>query len=92
MPYHHIMFILVKYLLDHIPLLPDFVPPVSPSESGSSISAGAVVGIVIAGLLVILLVVGIVWWKCFLRRKTTLEQGNLQGTYVAILVISDSSC
>ncbi|KAF3442364.1 hypothetical protein FNV43_RR16280 [Rhamnella rubrinervis] len=60
-------------LISAITVDPDFVPPSSP-ESGNSISVGAVVGIVIAGLLVILLVVGIVWWKCFLRLKSTLEQ------------------
>ena len=66
----------------------NFVPPPSPEIGRSSISVCAVVGIVIAGLLVILLVVGIVWWKCFLRLKSTLEQGKFHCTNMTILVIS----
>ncbi|XP_060668625.1 probable leucine-rich repeat receptor-like serine/threonine-protein kinase At3g14840 isoform X2 [Ziziphus jujuba] len=60
-------------LISAISVNPDFVPP-SSSKGGSSISTGAVVGIVVAGLLVILLAVGILWWRCFQRKKNTLEQ------------------
>ena len=55
----------------------DFVPP---AESGSSISAGAVVGIVAAVALLLLLVLGVLWWKGCLRRNNTMEQ----GTYKAV--------
>lgn len=67
----------------------DFVPP-SSSKGGSSISTGAVVGIVVAGLLVILLAVGILWWRCFQRKKNTLEQGKLQRNQYGCVNISDS--
>ncbi|KAL9145745.1 hypothetical protein ABFS82_13G063900 [Erythranthe guttata] len=61
-------------LISAISVDPDFTPP---SEKGSSISAGAIVGIVAAvlvtALLIVMLVLGILWWKGCFRRKDTLE-------------------
>ncbi|WKA11928.1 hypothetical protein VitviT2T_029376 [Vitis vinifera] len=70
-------------LISAIAVTPNFVPP---AESGSSISAGAVVGIVAAVALLLLLVLGVLWWKGCLRHKNTMEQDlrglNLQtGTF-----------
>ncbi|KAH6837287.1 Leucine-rich repeat transmembrane protein kinase [Perilla frutescens var. hirtella] len=48
-----------------------------PSENGS-LSAGAVVGIVIAAVVTIALVLGILWWMCCLRRKYTMRH-DLMG-------------
>ncbi|KAL0353857.1 UNVERIFIED_CONTAM: putative leucine-rich repeat receptor-like serine/threonine-protein kinase, partial [Sesamum angustifolium] len=62
-------------LISAISVDPDFTPP---SENGNSISAGAIVGIVVAGLFTILLVLGILWWKGCLRRKDTM-QNDLKG-------------
>jgi hypothetical protein len=55
--------------------LADFTPP---SVSGSSsISAGAVVGIVAAVAIVIILLFFILWWKGCFGKKGSLERGNL---------------
>ncbi|KAL0399497.1 UNVERIFIED_CONTAM: putative leucine-rich repeat receptor-like serine/threonine-protein kinase [Sesamum radiatum] len=48
------------------------------SENGSGISAGAKVGIVVGVLCIVLLILGILWWKGYLRRKDTL-QNDLKG-------------
>jgi len=40
-------------------------------------SVGAVVGIVVAVAVVIILVFSILWWKGCLRKKSSLERGNL---------------
>jgi len=45
-------------------------------ENGSSVSVGAVVGIVVAVAVVIILVFSILWWKGCLRKKSSLERGN----------------
>ncbi|XP_022134073.1 probable leucine-rich repeat receptor-like serine/threonine-protein kinase At3g14840 [Momordica charantia] len=58
-------------LISAISVDPDFVPP---SEGGKSISPGAVVGIVFAVAFVIFLVLGVLWWRGCLRKKSTLEQ------------------
>ncbi|KAL0443631.1 UNVERIFIED_CONTAM: putative leucine-rich repeat receptor-like serine/threonine-protein kinase [Sesamum latifolium] len=62
-------------LISAISVDPDFTPP---SENGNSISAGAIVGIAVAGLFTVLLVLGILWWKGCLRRKDTM-QNDLKG-------------
>ncbi|KAJ1441591.1 Serine/threonine-protein kinase, active site [Sesbania bispinosa] len=62
-------------LISAISVEPDFTPP---SENGSSISAGAVVGIVVAVVAVIMLVFGILWWKGCLGKKNTLAR-ELKG-------------
>ncbi|KAL7087491.1 hypothetical protein ACP275_13G071000 [Erythranthe tilingii] len=66
-------------LISAIYVDPDFTPP---SEKGSSISAGGIVGIVAAvlvtSLLIVMLVLGILWWKGCFRRKDTLEH-ELKG-------------
>ncbi|KAF7145508.1 hypothetical protein RHSIM_Rhsim04G0035100 [Rhododendron simsii] len=48
---------------------PDYKPP------PKGISAGAVVGIVTAAAFVIILLLGILWWRGFLIRKDTMDQG-----------------
>ena len=56
----------------------DFTPP---SENGSSISAGAVAGIVVAVAIVIILVLGILWWKGCLGKKSSLEKGKQRNSF-----------
>ncbi|XP_073155718.1 probable leucine-rich repeat receptor-like serine/threonine-protein kinase At3g14840 [Henckelia pumila] len=57
-------------LISAISVNPDFEPP---SSNGNSISAGAIVGIVIAALFIALLIFGILWCKGCFERKDTLE-------------------
>ncbi|KAL9438029.1 hypothetical protein AB3S75_023821 [Citrus x aurantiifolia] len=64
-------------LISAISLNPDFIPP-SENGSSSSISAGTVVGIMAATTFVIILLVGILWWKGCFRPEHTLEQ-ELKG-------------
>ncbi|XP_014523068.2 probable leucine-rich repeat receptor-like serine/threonine-protein kinase At3g14840 isoform X2 [Vigna radiata var. radiata] len=45
----------------------------NPPPMPNSISVGVVVGIVVAVVVVIILVFGIFWWKCCLRKKSSLE-------------------
>lgn len=70
----------------HIFIFTDFIPP---SENGNSISVGAVVGIVAAGAFVIFLVLGILWWKGCLGRKSAMEQGIWEEIPI---VITDFFC
>ncbi|KAL8031976.1 hypothetical protein ABFX02_13G063500 [Erythranthe guttata] len=66
-------------LISAISVDPNFTPPAEPSENGSSsISAGAIVGIVAAVLFTVFLVLGILWWKGCLRPRDTLEH-ELRG-------------
>ncbi|WJX58965.1 hypothetical protein P8452_44363 [Trifolium repens] len=59
-------------LISAITVKPDFTPP---SVSGSSsISAGAVVGIVAAVAIVIILLFFILWWKGCFGKKSSLER------------------
>ncbi|GLU15107.1 hypothetical protein SLE2022_316320 [Rubroshorea leprosula] len=44
----------------------------------SSLSIGMMVGIVVGAVFAIFLIVGIIWWKCCRRQKSTLEQ-DLKG-------------
>ncbi|XP_027187763.1 probable leucine-rich repeat receptor-like serine/threonine-protein kinase At3g14840 [Cicer arietinum] len=57
-------------LISAISVKSDFPPP---SENGSSISAGVVVGIVAAVAIVIILLFGILRWKSCLGKKNSLE-------------------
>ncbi|GLT46362.1 hypothetical protein SLA2020_201230 [Shorea laevis] len=57
-------------LISAISVNPDFTPPF---ENWSM-----VVGILVGAAFVILLISGILWWKCCLRQKNTLEQ-DLKG-------------
>ncbi|XP_047152407.1 probable leucine-rich repeat receptor-like serine/threonine-protein kinase At3g14840 [Vigna umbellata] len=45
----------------------------NPPPMPSSISVGVVVGIVVAVVVVIILMFGRLWWKCCLRKKSSLE-------------------
>ncbi|TKY66377.1 leucine-rich repeat receptor serine/threonine-protein kinase [Spatholobus suberectus] len=62
-------------LISAISVDPDFIPP---SESGSSISVGVVVAIVVTGAIIIILVFGILWWTGFLGRKRSVAR-ELKG-------------
>lgn len=53
-------------------LCPDFEPP---SEDGKQISVGAVIGIVASAFCVIFLILGILWWKGCLDKKSTMYEG-----------------
>ncbi|XP_027191469.1 probable LRR receptor-like serine/threonine-protein kinase At1g07650 isoform X2 [Cicer arietinum] len=46
----------------------------SDSAPGSSISAGAVVGIVVAAISIMIIVFGILWWKGCFRKKNSLAR------------------
>ncbi|KAF7146577.1 hypothetical protein RHSIM_Rhsim04G0035800 [Rhododendron simsii] len=48
---------------------PDYKPP------PKGISAGTVVGIVAAAVFVVILLLGILWWRGFLIRKDTMDKG-----------------
>ncbi|PQM39354.1 hypothetical protein Pyn_07492 [Prunus yedoensis var. nudiflora] len=61
-------------LISAISVYPNFVPP----SGGSSISVGAVVGIVAGGVLIILLIFGILWKRGLLGQQNTLED-DLKG-------------
>uniref|UniRef100_A0A0A0KZG7 non-specific serine/threonine protein kinase n=1 Tax=Cucumis sativus TaxID=3659 RepID=A0A0A0KZG7_CUCSA len=81
-------------LISAISLDPDFEPP---SEGGNAISAGAVAGIVVAVVFVILLVLGVLWWRGCLRKPSTLEQElkgldlGTDGTIIAVKQLSSKS-
>ncbi|XP_058751817.1 probable leucine-rich repeat receptor-like serine/threonine-protein kinase At3g14840 [Vicia villosa] len=53
-------------LISAISVDPDFTPP---SENNRSLPVGAVVAIVVAGVIVIIFVIGIMWWKGCLTHK-----------------------
>ncbi|GLT50957.1 hypothetical protein SLA2020_244100 [Shorea laevis] len=57
-------------LISAITINPDFTPPFE--------NWGMVVGILVGAAFAILLISGILWWKCCLRQKNTLEQ-DLKG-------------
>lgn len=58
-------------LISAISVDPDFVPP---SGGGNSLSTGAVVGIVISALCFFFLILGILWWKGCLCRKSSMYE------------------
>ncbi|KAF7145626.1 hypothetical protein RHSIM_Rhsim04G0036100 [Rhododendron simsii] len=64
---------------------PDFKLP---AEHTKGISAGAVVGIVAAATFVIILLLGILWWRGFLIRRDTMGQ---DGTVIAVKQLSSKS-
>jgi len=57
------------------------------SHSGS-ISAGDVVGIVIAATIVIILIFGILWWKGCFGKKNSLTRGNHKETTFVVITIN----
>ncbi|KAL6205901.1 hypothetical protein ACLB2K_023153 [Fragaria x ananassa] len=66
-------------LISAISVDPNFEPPIETSTGGGGgggggIPLGVVVGIVAGAIFIILLIVGILWWKGFLRRERTLEK------------------
>ncbi|KAL3849318.1 hypothetical protein ACJIZ3_011200 [Penstemon smallii] len=67
-------------LISAISVDPDFKPP---SENGTKIPAGLLIGIVAGVLFTVFLVVGILWWKGCLRREKTLED-DLRGVDLQI--------
>ncbi|XP_019449223.1 PREDICTED: probable leucine-rich repeat receptor-like serine/threonine-protein kinase At3g14840 [Lupinus angustifolius] len=62
-------------LISAISVHSDFTPP---SENSTSISARVVVAIVAAGVIIIILVFGILWWKGCLGQKRSVERA-LEG-------------
>ncbi|XP_019193820.1 PREDICTED: probable leucine-rich repeat receptor-like serine/threonine-protein kinase At3g14840 [Ipomoea nil] len=65
-------------LISAISVVSDFQPP----SSSEGLSAGAIVGIVLAVLSTILIALGILWWKGCLQNKNAMEQ-DLKGIAVA---------
>ncbi|XP_061361986.1 probable leucine-rich repeat receptor-like serine/threonine-protein kinase At3g14840 [Gastrolobium bilobum] len=63
-------------LISAISVDPDFTPPLE--NNGRSIPVRVVVAIVAAGVIVIILVIGILWWKGCLRLKSS-RAGELKG-------------
>ena len=55
-----------------------------------SISAGAVVGIVIAAIVIIILVFGILWWKGCFGKKNSLTSGNHKKTTFVVITVKRS--
>ncbi|XP_052177422.1 probable leucine-rich repeat receptor-like serine/threonine-protein kinase At3g14840 [Diospyros lotus] len=62
-------------LISAISVDPDYSPP---SVGGNGMSAGAVVGIVAAVAFVLILLLGILWWRGCLRRKDRMDE-DLKG-------------
>ncbi|XXG90327.1 hypothetical protein AAC387_Pa12g2115 [Persea americana] len=58
-------------LISAISVQSDFEPP---SEDGKQISVGAVIGIVASAFCVIFLILGILWWKGCLDKKSTMYE------------------
>lgn len=52
------------------------------SDSGSSISTGAIVGIVLGGFSAIFMIMVILWWNGCFKRKDTLEYGTIFSHFV----------
>ncbi|GLU15103.1 hypothetical protein SLE2022_316280 [Rubroshorea leprosula] len=64
-------------LISAISVKSEFTPPLE-NGSSSSLSVRMVVGIVVGVAFAIFLIMGIIWWKCCRRQKSTLEQ-DLKG-------------
>ncbi|KAM7498585.1 hypothetical protein LguiA_022999 [Lonicera macranthoides] len=65
-------------LVSAVSVVSDFMPPsnsvsISPSENRTSISAGTVVAVVFGAVFVLLLILGILWWKGCLRKNDKME-------------------
>ncbi|CAN6558322.1 unnamed protein product [Malus baccata var. baccata] len=69
-------------LISAISVVPNFVPPPKPvtdtSTGGSGVPVGAVVGIVVGGVFIVLLIFGILWKRGLLGQQKTLED-DLKG-------------
>ncbi|KAB2605480.1 leucine-rich repeat receptor-like serine/threonine-protein kinase [Pyrus ussuriensis x Pyrus communis] len=67
-------------LISAISVEPNFVPPPKPSTStgGGGVPIGAVVGIVVGGVFIVLLIFGILWKRGLLGQQKTLED-DLKG-------------
>ncbi|RXH84050.1 hypothetical protein DVH24_026949 [Malus domestica] len=69
-------------LISAISVNPNFVPPPKPvsdtSTGGSGVPVGAVVGIVVGGVFIVLLIFGILWKRGLLGQQKTLED-DLKG-------------
>ncbi|GKV37075.1 hypothetical protein SLEP1_g45143 [Rubroshorea leprosula] len=65
-------------LISAISIIPDFTPPLENGDSTGVSVVGMVVGILVGVAFVVLLITGVLWWKCYLRQKNTLEQ-DLKG-------------
>ncbi|KAB2605506.1 leucine-rich repeat receptor-like serine/threonine-protein kinase [Pyrus ussuriensis x Pyrus communis] len=67
-------------LISAISVDPNFVPPPKPSTStgGGGVPVGAVVGIVVGGVFIVLLIFGILWKRGLLGQQKTLED-DLKG-------------
>ncbi|KAL9366652.1 hypothetical protein Peur_037851 [Populus x canadensis] len=64
-------------LISAISVTPDFVPP-SENSSSNGISAGTVIGIMAAVVVVVFLILGILWWKGCLGQKISMRH-DLKG-------------
>ncbi|KAH7543981.1 hypothetical protein JRO89_XS15G0076500 [Xanthoceras sorbifolium] len=62
-------------LISAVSVTPNFIPPSEKKSSSTTISVGTVLGIVAAAAFLIILVLGILWWKCCLRHKNTMYLG-----------------
>ncbi|CAL5393844.1 unnamed protein product [Camellia sinensis] len=71
---------------------PNYLP--HPSKNRNNISLGVVVGIVAAVAFVIVLLLGILWWRYCLLRKDTMEHEKgllLDGTIIVVKQLSSKS-
>jgi len=51
-----------------------------------------VVGVVAAGAVVIILVLGILWWKGCFGKKSSLERGTYKEITFVVMIISQTFC
>jgi len=58
-----------------------------PDSPPISISAGAVVGIVIATTIIIIILFCILWWKGCFGKKKSLAKGDYNSIYFVIIII-----
>ncbi|KAL5716581.1 hypothetical protein ACHQM5_018251 [Ranunculus cassubicifolius] len=62
-------------LISAISVDPDFKPP---SEGGENISPAILVGILLSVVIVIVVVLGTLWWKgCFRKNEMDMEEGQI---------------
>ncbi|GLT81065.1 hypothetical protein SLA2020_524710, partial [Shorea laevis] len=65
-------------LISAISIIPDFTPPLENGDSTGVSVVGMVAGILLGVAFAVLLITGVLWRKCYLRQKNTLEQ-DLKG-------------